>query len=161
MDPLRQVCKKDKRYRLEAYQFLFDALDKTVRTAGLDEESEASRHVSGHELLDGMREHATRLFGPLAAQVWRTWGVQSTMDWGHIVFNLVDNELLRRQDSDTIDDFREGYNFDDVFKRAYRPALPAELGAYPRPPAGQDGGAAADDDAHGGSNSGSTGQESA
>ena len=135
MDPLRKVCKKDPRYRLEAYQFLFDALDKTTRTTGVEDESGTSRHVTGHELLEGMREHALRMFGPLAAQVWRTWGVQSTLDWGRIVFNLVESELLRRQETDTIDDFRDGYDFDEVFVHSYRPSLPAELGAFPRKPA--------------------------
>lgn len=161
MDPLRSVWKKDGRYRLEAYQFLFDALDKTVKFTGKDQETGAAKHVTGQELLDGMRQHATKLFGPLAAQVWRTWGVNSTLDWGRIVFNLVDSELLRRQDTDSIDDFRDGYDFDEVFVRSYRPALPTELGAHPRrpvadvevdhpadddPPAGDD---AAGDDAGG------------
>lgn len=132
IDPLRKVWKKDGRYRLEAYQFLFDALDKTVRFAGRDEETGAARHVSGEELLDGMRVYASSLFGPLAAQVWRTWGVKSTLDWGRIVFLLVENELLRRQDTDTIEDFGSGYDFDAVFVDAYRPTLPAELGAHPR-----------------------------
>ncbi|MEM8710095.1 MAG: Minf_1886 family protein [Planctomycetota bacterium] len=135
MDPLRKVWKKDSRYRLEAYMFLFDALDKTVKSTGRDAETGASRHVTGQELLDGMRIHAERLFGPLAAQVWRTWGVNSTLDWGQIVFNLVDNELLRRQESDSIEDFREGYDFDEVFVASYRPTLPTELGALPKAPA--------------------------
>ena len=81
-----------------------------------------------------MRVHASRLFGPLAAQVWRTWGVHSTTDWGRIVFNLVDSELLRRQESDSIEDFRDGYDFEEVFVQSYRPALPVELGAQPRGP---------------------------
>lgn len=134
MDPLRSVWKKDGRYRLEAYQFLFEALDQTVQLTGKDEATGAAKHVTGQQLLDGMRRHATQKFGPLAAQVWRTWGVHSTLDWGRIVFNLVESELLRRQETDTIEDFRDGYDFDEVFVRSYRPALPAELGAYPRSP---------------------------
>lgn len=118
--------------------FLFDALDKTVKAAGRDADASASRHVSGQELLEGMRVHAARTFGPLAAQVWRTWGVKSTMDWGQIVFNLVENELLRRQDTDSIDDFKDGYDFDDAFVTSYVPTLPTELGAFPRPPATDD-----------------------
>ncbi len=135
MDPLRKVWKKDSRYRLEAYQFLFEALETTVQMAGRDTDEGATKHVSGQELLDGMRVHATTLFGPLAAQVWRTWGVKDTIDWGRIVFNLVESELLRRQDTDTVEDFKDGYDFDEVFVRAYEPALPTELGAIPRSPA--------------------------
>ncbi len=139
MDPLRKVWKQDSRYRLEAYVFLFDALDKTVKSAARDKETGASRHVSGQELLDGMRIHASRTFGPLAAQVWRTWGIKSTLDWGQIVFNLVENELLRRQETDSLDDFRDGYDFDEVFVSAYSPALPTELGALPKSPAEDQG----------------------
>ena len=134
MDPLRRVAKEDGRYRLQAYQFLFDALDATVRITGKVEEKGPEKHVTGRELLEGMRQYASQLFGPLAAQVWRSWGVKSTDDWGHIVFNLVENEMLRRQDSDTIEDFKGGYDFEDVFVRAYKPMLPGELDAVPRPP---------------------------
>ena len=128
-DLLEPILTRDPRYTVEAYFFVRDALDHTVRQLA------TPRHISGQELLDGMRVHATRLFGPLAAQVWRTWGVRSTLDWGRIVFNLVESELLRRQDTDTIEDFRDGYDFDEVFVRAYEPKLPTELGALPRSPA--------------------------
>ena len=37
MDPVRKVWKADGRYRLEAYQFLFDALDKIKPSAGKGE----------------------------------------------------------------------------------------------------------------------------
>ncbi|MEC8495520.1 MAG: Minf_1886 family protein [Planctomycetota bacterium] len=147
MDPLQNVAKADGRYRLQAYQFLFDALDTTVELTGKQDTSGAEKHVSGKELLEGMRVHATRLFGPLAAQVWRSWGVHETADWGRIVFNLVDHEMLRRQDTDSIEDFDDGYDFDEVFVASYTPALPAELDAAPRPPIGLGGTPAPDGDA--------------
>ena len=131
MDPVRKVWKADGRYRLEAYQFLFDALDKSVRLAGKEEAQGPERHITGHELLAGMRQHASDLFGPLAAQVWRTWGIKSTLDWGCIVFALVEAKLLNRQDTDTIDDFANGYDFDEAFVNHYRPELPRELGVRP------------------------------
>jgi len=142
IDPLRAVARSDPRYRLEAYTFLYDALDATVRTIAerrRTEGDENDRHVSGQQLLEGMRIHAIGLFGPLAAQVWRSWGVRDTEDWGRIVFNLVESGLLRRQDSDTIEDFRGGYDFDAAFVDAYEPTLPTELDAVPRPGQGADG----------------------
>jgi len=78
-----------------------------------------------------MRHYALQIFGPLAAQVWRSWGVKATLDWGHIVFLLVEEGLLNRQDSDTIDDFRDGFSFDEVFVKGYRPALPEDSGDLP------------------------------
>lgn len=131
MDPVRKVWKADGRYRHEAYQFLFDALDKSVRLAGKEDALGAERHVTGQELLAGMRQHAIDLFGPLAAQVWRTWGIHSTLDWGRIVFALVEAKLLNRQETDTIEDFADGYDFDEAFVNHYRPELPRELGVRP------------------------------
>ena len=77
-----------------------------------------------------MREHAKELFGPLAAQVWRSWGVTGTLDWGHIVFLLVDNGMLNRQDSDTIEDFRDGFDFEEAFVRNYQPDVPDDPGEF-------------------------------
>jgi uncharacterized repeat protein (TIGR04138 family) len=131
MDPVRKVWKTDGRYRLEAYQFLFDALDKSVRLAGKDAAQGSERHITGQELLAGMRQHASDLFGPLAAQVWRTWGIKSTLDWGRIVFALVEAKLLNRQETDSLSDFADGYDFDEAFVNHYRPELPRELGVRP------------------------------
>ena len=72
-----------------------------------------------------MRHHAQEVFGPLAAQVWRAWGVRETIDWGHIVFLLVEAGLLNRQDSDTIEDFRDGFDFEEAFVKDYRPTIPS------------------------------------
>jgi len=71
-----------------------------------------------------MRAYASEIFGPLAAQVWRAWGVHEALDWGRIVFLLVDEGMLNRQDSDTLDDFRTDFDFERAFVDAYRPRLP-------------------------------------
>ena len=78
-----------------------------------------------------MRVHALELFGPLAGQVWRSWGIQTTLDWGHIVFLLVEARLLNRQDSDSLEDFADAFDFDQAFREGYRPTLPPEVFARP------------------------------
>ena len=123
-DPLRQLALRDGRYSPEAYRFLFESLDYAVRLAGKDEAEGAARHVTGQEVLCGMRAYAKDVFGPLAAHVWRSWGVSDTLDWGRIVFLLVDEGMLKRQEGDSIDDFRRGFDFDQVFVEEYRPELP-------------------------------------
>ena len=127
-DPIRKLAMSDRRYAPEAYSFLFESLDHAVRLAGRGKEEGSARHVSGQELLEGMRDYARNLFGPLAGQVWRSWGIHSTLDWGRVVFKLVDAELLKRQDSDSIDDFREGFDFDQAFVEEYELVLPGEIG---------------------------------
>ena len=70
-DPLRKLALRDGRYTPEAYAFLFESLDNAVRLAGREAAEGVDRHVTGQELLAGLRQHASELFGPLAAEVWR------------------------------------------------------------------------------------------
>jgi uncharacterized repeat protein (TIGR04138 family) len=129
-DP-RKLASEDGRYSPEAFEFLFAGLDQAVKLAGRDAAQGASRHVSGQELLEGMKHYARELFGPLAAYVWRSWGIRNTRDWGNIVFLLVEAELLNRQEGDTIQDFEGTLDFDEFFVTSYQPELPEELGAQP------------------------------
>ena len=131
-DPLlRKLALKDGRYAPEAFQFLYDSLDHAVKLAGREQSEGVERHVTGQELLAGMRQHAIEQFGPLAGAVWRAWGIRDTLDWGRIVFLLVEEGMLNRQESDSIEDFRSGFDFDAAFVRAYQPHLPPELFARP------------------------------
>ncbi len=91
-------------------------LDYTVRR--LDK----PRHVSGQELLDGLREFALEEFGPMAQTVLGGWGVRRTEDFGEIVFNLVEAGLLGKTDQDSRADFANGYDFDDAFRNPFRPS---------------------------------------
>ncbi len=119
------LAASDGRYALEAFRFLFESLEVALHMTGKEDKEGPARHVTGGEVLTAMREHATRCFGPLAGQVWRSWGVHDSIDWGRIVFLLVDAGLLSRQDTDSIEDFRDSFDFDEVFVRAYEPPLPA------------------------------------
>lgn len=126
-DQLRSVALRDGRYRPEALHFLFESLETAVRLAGKDAEQGQERHVTGQELVAGLAEHAREVFGPLAPEVWRAWGIAKALDWGQIVFLLVDEGLLRRQDSDTLADFEGELDFERAFVQGYRPALPRAL----------------------------------
>lgn len=128
-EKLRQIGLRDGRYSPEAFYFLFDALELAVRLAGKENLQGPGRHVTGQEVVAGMRAHAVASFGPLAAHVWRTWGVETTMDWGRIVFLLVDHGLLKRQDEDKLEDFRDGFDFDTAFEADYRESLKTALAA--------------------------------
>lgn len=126
-DPLRRLALKDGRYAPDAFQFLFESLDHAIRLAGRENTEGTDRHVSGQELLAGMRAHAIEIFGPLAGAVWRAWGIRDTLDWGRIVFLLVEEGLLNRQETDSIEDFRQGFDFDEAFVASYRPTIPPEV----------------------------------
>ncbi len=117
-DMLEPILAADKRYGAEAYLFIREGLDHTVR------QLEKPRHVSGHELLEGIREYALKEFGPVSKRVLSEWGINSCLDIGNIVFNLVEHGLLGKTDEDSIEDFRNGYDFNDAFIKPYRSRTP-------------------------------------
>ena len=117
-DLLAPILAKDTRYRPEAYFFVREALDHTVR------QLETPRHVSGRELLEGIREYALGEYGPVAKRVLAEWGIHECIDFGHIVFNLVNEGLLGKTDEDSIEDFHGGYDFTEAFLHPFRPREP-------------------------------------
>jgi uncharacterized repeat protein (TIGR04138 family) len=117
---IRELTRQDTRYAEGAYTFVLEALDRTIRGLGRSKAEGAARHVTGRELLEGIRICGVEMFGPLARIVFEAWGIRRTRDFGAIVFRLVDAGLLSRQDSDTLDDFAEGYDFVEAFERSYQ-----------------------------------------
>lgn len=116
-ESILQIVRKDGRYSPQAYYFIFDALDYTIQRM------RKVRHVTGKELLDGIRAYATANFGFLARTVLAEWGIVSTRDFGEIVFNLVEAGLLSRTDRDTREDFENVYDFVEAFEEEFRRSL--------------------------------------
>jgi uncharacterized repeat protein (TIGR04138 family) len=112
-NPLPRIVAKDPRYKPEAYVFVHDALGHTW--ARLDQR----RHISGKELLEGIKDLALKRYGPMAKAVLNSWGVKTTDDFGAIVFNLVNAGILSKTNEDRIEDFYDVYDFDDAFVRSY------------------------------------------
>lgn len=111
-----------KRYHSQAYQFVFAALRHTQQQLGRavahDPETEEA-HISGRELLGGVRELALEQFGLMTQTVFRQWGIESTDDFGRIVFELIERGEMRKTDRDRLSDFFDVYEFEDVFDRRY------------------------------------------
>lgn len=126
MDSIRQAAREDGRYTVEAYHFLLSGLDQAVEMTGRGEEEAPDRHVSGQELVEALRVLALDTYGPLAKEVWNSWGIQATRDWGEIVFVLIRMELFSRQDSDSVEDFDRVFDFDAGLLQAWSPTLPKE-----------------------------------
>jgi len=124
-DVIDRIIAKDPRYRRGAYYFLREALDFTQRKVAQGKK-QGLRHVSGQELLAGIREFGGAQFGPMALTVLEEWGVRRGEDFGEIVFNLVASGQLSKTDKDSRDDFKDGYDFDDAFRKPFLPK--AKLG---------------------------------
>lgn len=125
---LEEVVRKDPRYAYEAYEFLFKALNFTQKTLGREPPEEGENqanvdrkhHVSGPELLEGVRALALREFGMLARTVLHMWGIERTDDFGEIVFNLVEAQLMSKTQEDTREDFRGVYDLDEALLHGFR-----------------------------------------
>ncbi len=113
IDQLNKIIAEDNRYAIEAYLFVFEALAYTRQRLNRD------THVSGRELLSGIVELAHQHYGLMAITVFKHWGVTKTVDFGHIVFNLVNAELLRKTEEDSIADFDNVFDFDETLIRNY------------------------------------------
>lgn len=118
---IRRIQEKDPRYDRGAYYFVRQGLDHTITRLEKLGKKRDSNHVSGGELLEGIREFALQQYGPMALTLLKTWGVNDCKDIGHIVFHLVDNQVLGKTEKDTIEDFECGYDFDEAFNKPFLP----------------------------------------
>jgi len=111
------IYAKDNRYKPDSYEFVMQALHFTQTK--LKKES----HVNGKELLEGIRDFAIEQYGPMARTVLKHWGITKTEDFGNIVFNMINEKILSKTEDDSIDDFKEVYNFDAAFGNVLRDSV--------------------------------------
>jgi uncharacterized repeat protein (TIGR04138 family) len=120
-ETLDLIREKDPRYAREAYFFVREALDHTQKHLAKNTRGRI-RHVSGQELLEGIREFALSQFGPMTMFVLGEWGIHACEDFGEIVFNMVDIGLLAKTERDSRADFAKGYTFNDAFRKPFLPS---------------------------------------
>jgi uncharacterized repeat protein (TIGR04138 family) len=117
------ICKEDPRYDKKAYTFIRQGLDHTVKEIKKKDagKTRASQHVTGAELLDGLRVFALDQYGPLTKTVLNSWGIKRCTDFGEIVFNLIEYNVFSKTESDRREDFVDLYSFDDAFVKPFLP----------------------------------------
>jgi uncharacterized repeat protein (TIGR04138 family) len=118
-ETLDQLVVQDPRYSKEAYGFLREALEFTQKRRRKSRAE--STHVSANELLEGFREYSLQQFGPMGLTVLEYWGVRSTGDVGRMVFNLIEAGVFGRAADDRIEDFENGFSFEEAFVEPFRP----------------------------------------
>lgn len=131
--PLAELLRRDKRYHVDAYVFVFDALRYAHEQLGMgrspgsmddtvvDNLSEEERHITGQQLCEAIRLYAVKQYGGLAKSVLNHWGVHTTGDFGEIVFNLISIGQMRKTDSDRREDFDDIFCFDEAFRDTFGP----------------------------------------
>ena len=119
------IVKEDSRYNKGAYFFVRKALDFTLKGIANGENKETlrkSNHVSGGELLDGIRKFALDQFGPMTLTVFEHWGVTESSNFGDVVFNLVEYGVFGKTERDSKADFKARYNFNEAFVAPFLPS---------------------------------------
>jgi uncharacterized repeat protein (TIGR04138 family) len=117
---VEQIIERDPRYGKEAYIFLKEALEFTIKQKKRGK-TEAGSHVNADELLDGFRQLALKEFGPMVMTVLEYWGVRASRDVGQLVFNLINAGVFGKTESDSVDDFEEALNFHIAFVAPFEP----------------------------------------
>lgn len=120
---VESISREDSRYQPQVYYFVRHALDFTIKQIRkrTGRKVEQGNHVSGAELLEGIREYALKQYGPLTYMLLHEWGVRKCDDFGNIVFNLVDYGVLGKTEKDSKDDFAGVYDFRKAFLKPFQP----------------------------------------
>jgi len=121
-EALDSIVASDPRYARDAYVFLRDALDFTTKQQKKIKGTTV-RHVAGPELLEGVRQYALKEFGPLVTTVFAYWGIYACEDIGHMVFNLIGAGIFGKTDEDSLDDFKNVYDFEEAFVKPFAPLV--------------------------------------
>jgi uncharacterized repeat protein (TIGR04138 family) len=129
-EALDSIVVNDARYTRDAYVFLRDALDFTTKQQKKAKGTNV-RHVAGPELLDGVRQYALREFGPMVVTVFENWGIRTSEDIGHMVFNLINAGIFGKTEEDSLEDFKNVYDFEEAFVKPFVPAKPAATKKMP------------------------------
>ena len=106
---LNELAEKDTRYQKDAYLFILAALEYTLSKLP------RRRHLTGQQLSKGIAEYSREQYGYMARAVLEYWGITSTLDFGKIVYMLINEGLMSRTKNDKIEDFTNVYNFDNEF----------------------------------------------
>ena len=134
--PIIRLLQEDRRYKLEAYQFVRDGLAfaqdilklgqasaaerDTAERDDEDDEPPVEKHLTGQELCEAIRLYAIDQYGLLAKNVLNSWGLHATSDFGEVVYNLIRVELMRKSKSDRREDFDNCYDFEHAFVKKFR-----------------------------------------
>ena len=109
---VEKIYEADPRYKPDSYEFVLQAVEYTQKILG------KNGHVSGSQLLEGIRKFALKQYGPLAKTVLHHWGITTTADFGTIVFIMIEHRLLSKTAEDSPKDFDNVYEFDSAFRHS-------------------------------------------
>jgi len=118
---IQEIAKLDGRYSLRAFQFVSEGLGYSVKKFhDINLASDESHHITGKQLCEGLAEFAAEKWGRMAKVTLNQLGIKSTRDFGNIVYLMVENKWMHARPEDTIEEFNDVYDFEEVFEKKYQ-----------------------------------------
>ena len=139
-----KLLEQDKRFKPEAYSFVFEALDYAQNRLHLgergpsepvtvapefesneqdddlpEEAANEGKHISGQDLAEAARQYALEMYGFMAKTVLKGFGIKTTGDIGEIVYNMIKIGRMRKTPTDSRQDFEDDYDFATAFDVGY------------------------------------------
>lgn len=114
--PMEEVIRMDGRYPPAAFAFLHEGLGHAAKMVYGEARAAGQQHVTGQQLCQALRDLAIERYGQLAQAVLRHWNVRETIDFGNMVYLLIDHKFMRKTDEDSLEDFRDVFDFTEAFR---------------------------------------------
>lgn len=109
---VEDVILEDGRYHPQAFGFLQEGLARAVEKVHGEG---PGGHVSGQDLCLALRDLGLERWGMLAPTVLRQWGVRGSIDFGNMVYLLIESGFMRKTEEDSLEDFRDVFDLDRDF----------------------------------------------
>lgn len=114
---MEQVIREDGRYPLDAYAFLQEGMARAAKAVHGEEPISANpKHVTGQQICLALRDLAVERWGQLAKAVLTKWNLHGTLDFGKMVYLLIQHRFMKKTQEDRLEDFLDVFDFDEAFK---------------------------------------------
>ena len=131
-NPLFQLMEQDDRYKPEAYEFVRSALayahdvmelgqitPEKLAELKQDDEIPEEAHLTGQQLCEAIRQLSLIQFGFMAKTVLNNWGIHETLDFGELVYNMIEAGMMKKSQSDSKTDFANVFDFKTAFVKEF------------------------------------------
>lgn len=101
-DKIRFLTEKYPEYAPEAYELLRNGLEYTVENYS---KGNKGAHLTAEQLYTGTCAYALMEYGPMARMVLEVWGIETSRDFGSVVYNLIEVGIFGKQKGDSREEF--------------------------------------------------------
>ncbi len=126
-EAVEKIVTRDQRYRHDAYLFLREVMDFSVKRQKKQRKELQPTHISATELLEAFRLLTLKEFGPMSLTLLQYWGIKNSNDIGYIIFNLIEAGVVGKTEDDTLAAFANGFDFEKAFVLPFQPAITSTL----------------------------------